>query len=68
MLLVSLLTLKNNSNKIFRCLHSSSLKLSGHDLEYWWGPEKNNGREVVGFGMTGDEVILFKLIKIIFFF
>lgn len=24
-------------------------------LHNWWGPEKNQGREVVGFGVKGDE-------------
>lgn len=61
MLSKSLLIPRLASSKLFRNLHISSLKSSGHELEYWWGPEKNNGREVVGFGMSGDEVLFFKL-------
>uniref|UniRef100_F1LF34 Cytochrome c oxidase subunit 4 n=1 Tax=Ascaris suum TaxID=6253 RepID=F1LF34_ASCSU len=39
-----------------RALHASTRTASGHHLEHWWGPEKAAGREVVGFGSTGDEV------------
>ena len=39
---------------IVRSLHCSPATQSGH--EYWWAPEKNAGREVVGHGLIGDEV------------
>uniref|UniRef100_A0AC35U3W2 Cytochrome c oxidase subunit 4 n=1 Tax=Rhabditophanes sp. KR3021 TaxID=114890 RepID=A0AC35U3W2_9BILA len=38
-----------------RCLHTSK-PVTSHTLEYWWGPEKAAGREVVGHGSTGDEL------------
>lgn len=56
MLLKSLLLPRLTSSLLLRTLHTTTPKASGHELEYWWGPEKNNGREVVGNGMTGDEV------------
>ncbi|KHN88666.1 Cytochrome c oxidase subunit 4 isoform 1, mitochondrial [Toxocara canis] len=39
-----------------RAVQTSARSSSGHHLEHWWGPEKAAGREVVGFGSTGDEV------------
>lgn len=39
-----------------RTFQTSSFFKSGHEIEHWWGPERNNGREVVGFGHNGDEV------------
>ncbi|KAK0426305.1 hypothetical protein QR680_009636 [Steinernema hermaphroditum] len=43
------------SASIRRHLQTSSSLQSGHHIEHWWGPEKAAGREVVGFGATGDE-------------
>lgn len=39
-----------------RYFQYSAVSQSGHEIEMWWGPERNNGREVVGFGHSGDEV------------
>lgn len=39
-----------------RSVQTSARLTSGHHLEYWWGPQKAAGREMVGFGATGDEV------------
>ena len=39
-----------------RPIQTSSIVQSGHEIEHWWGPERNNGREVVGFGHNGDEI------------
>ncbi|KAL6731749.1 hypothetical protein Aduo_002582 [Ancylostoma duodenale] len=37
-----------------RTLKTSAPVASGHHLEHWWGPEKAAGRELVGFGVNGD--------------
>ncbi|KIH53719.1 cytochrome c oxidase subunit IV [Ancylostoma duodenale] len=37
-----------------RTLKTSAPFASGHHLEHWWGPEKAAGRELVGFGVNGD--------------
>ncbi|GMS96153.1 hypothetical protein PENTCL1PPCAC_18328, partial [Pristionchus entomophagus] len=38
-----------------RSLQTFAPAQSGHHIEHWWGPEKAAGREVVGYGSTGDE-------------
>ncbi|KAI6178638.1 Cytochrome c oxidase subunit 4 [Aphelenchoides besseyi] len=37
-----------------RAFQTSPPRLSGHHLEYWWGPEKAAGREQVGHGISGE--------------
>uniref|UniRef100_A0A0N4ZMJ7 Cytochrome c oxidase subunit 4 n=1 Tax=Parastrongyloides trichosuri TaxID=131310 RepID=A0A0N4ZMJ7_PARTI len=44
-----------NLSSFIRSIHLTR-PATGHTLEYWWGPEKAAGREVVGHGATGDEV------------
>ncbi|CAD5210108.1 unnamed protein product [Bursaphelenchus xylophilus] len=39
---------------IHRALQTSSVRPSGHHLEYWWGPEKAAGRVQVGHGVSGE--------------
>ncbi|CAI4222215.1 unnamed protein product [Auanema sp. JU1783] len=39
-----------------RSIQTSSSVSGGHHVEHWWGPEKGAGRELVGFGATGDNV------------
>ncbi|PIO54461.1 hypothetical protein TELCIR_24176 [Teladorsagia circumcincta] len=39
-----------------RTLKTSAPVASGHHIEHWWGPEKAAGRELVGFGVSGDNV------------
>lgn len=49
--------LVTKASVIVRAIHVSAVQQGGgHHVEHWWGPEKNNGREVVGWGVTGDEV------------
>ena len=43
------------SNIILRRSVQTSSRLSS-GIEYWWGPEKAAGREVVGHGFNGDPV------------
>ena len=52
-----------------RTLSKSSVLSSGHHAEQWWGPEINNGREVVGYGSHGEEVCIqfYSAIKSILF-
>ncbi|TKR92648.1 hypothetical protein L596_007262 [Steinernema carpocapsae] len=43
------------STALRRSIKTSAPIQGGHHIEHWWGPEKAAGREVVGFGATGDE-------------
>ncbi|KAF8366342.1 hypothetical protein PRIPAC_84171 [Pristionchus pacificus] len=37
-----------------RPIHLTGMRMGGHHIEHWWGPEKSAGREVVGYGQSGD--------------
>ncbi|GMT28855.1 hypothetical protein PFISCL1PPCAC_20152, partial [Pristionchus fissidentatus] len=37
-----------------RSIHTSTSLGGGHHIEHWWGPEKSAGREVVGYGQSGE--------------
>ncbi|KAF7624797.1 Cytochrome-c oxidase [Meloidogyne graminicola] len=55
--MVGILKLVHPTQIVRSCNFSmTTVKYGGHvRLHNWWGPEKNQGREVVGFGVKGDE-------------
>ena len=54
----SVLKLIHSTKVVRSCSFSTTNVLNGGHIRMhnWWGPEKIQGREVVGWGVKGDEV------------